>query len=405
MIAALAWRNIWRQPIRTSLSVIGMAFTSMLLVFMLSLQLAAYDTMKSSMLRIADGFGQFQIEGYKDDPEMDKVIADPAALLADLERVPGVTVATARAAGFGLLASGERSFAVAILGIDPAREPDVSTLSGLVEQGRSLTPEDNDAIVLGDGLARNLRLGLGDRVALLGSGRDGSVAVDVLEVVGIFKSKVPELDRAFAQMPLVRFAETFLMEGGVHAVAVAGEDLPDVVRAERELREVAARHGVVYLNWAELRPDVEEAIAADMITAVLIYVTLVVVVVFITLNTLYMSVLERTREFGVLLAIGMKRRWIGRMVWMEMIFLSLFGNGLGILLGMVLTYWVQQVGIGIEGLSEIYESWGMPARFYPAMTPFRVLFGPFAIVLSIAVLGIVPYRRVLGLDPVKAMAS
>ena len=73
-----------------------MAFTSMLLVFMLSFQLASYDTMKSSMLRIFDGFGQFQIEGYRDDPEMDKVIADPAALLADLERVPGVAVAAAR---------------------------------------------------------------------------------------------------------------------------------------------------------------------------------------------------------------------------------------------------------------------------------------------------------------------
>ena len=150
-----------------------MAFTSMLLVFMLSLQLAAYDTMKSSMLRIADGFGQFQIEGYKDDPEMDKVIADPAALLADLESVSGITVAAARGTGFGLLASGERSFAVAVLGIDPALEPDVSTLSGLVGKGRRLAPDDRDAIVLGDGLARNLRLGRGDRVALLGSGRDG----------------------------------------------------------------------------------------------------------------------------------------------------------------------------------------------------------------------------------------
>ncbi len=381
-----------------------MAFTSMLLVFMLSLQLASYDTMKSSMLRISDGFGQFQIEGYKDDPEMGKSIADPAALLADLEGVPGVTVATARGTGFGLLASGERSFAVAILGIDPALEPHVSKLSSLVEQGRGLTPEDRDAIVLGDGLARNLRLGLGDRVALLGSGRDGSVAVDVLEVVGIFKSKVPELDRSFAQMPLARFSETFLMAGGVHAIAVAGADLPDVVRAEPELRAVAARHGVVYLNWAELRPDVDEAIAVDQITAVLLYVTLVVVVVFITLNTLYMSVLERTREFGVLLAIGMKRRWIGRMIWMEVIFLSLFGNGLGVLLGMALTYLVQQVGISVGGLSEIYESWGMPARFYPSMTPFRVLFGPLAIVLSVAVLGIVPYLRVLGLEPAKAMA-
>ena len=405
MIASLAWRNIWRQPIRTSLSVLGMAFTSMLLVFMLSFQLASYDTMKSSMLQISDGFGQFQIEGYKDDPAMDKAIPDPAALIAEAEQVPGISAVAARGNGFGLLASGERSFAAAILGIDPAREPEISTLSGLIDQGRGLTTEDTDAIVLGDGLARNLRLGLGDYVTLLGSGRDGSVAADVLEVVGIFKSKVPELDRQFAQMPLERFKETFIMEGAVHNIAVTGEELPDVVAAEAALRQIAADHGVVYLNWSELRPDVEEAIAVDLITAMLMYVTLVVVVVFITLNTLYMSVLERTREFGVLLAIGMKRRWIGRMVWAEMIFLSLLGNGLGILLGMAVTYWVQQVGIGIEGMDEIYESWGLPSRFYPAMTPVRVLVGPAAIVLAITILGFVPYRRVLGLESVKAMAS
>ncbi|MCP5085749.1 MAG: ABC transporter permease, partial [Rhodobacteraceae bacterium] len=153
MIAALAWRNIWRQPIRTALSVLGMALTSMLLVFMLSFQLASYDTMKSSMLQIADGFGQFQIEGYKDDPEMGKVIADPGALLADIAQVPGVSVATARDNGFGLLANGERSFAAAILGIDPAREAEVSTLSSLIDRGRGLLVDDLDAIVIGDGLA------------------------------------------------------------------------------------------------------------------------------------------------------------------------------------------------------------------------------------------------------------
>ncbi len=405
MIAALAWRNIWRQPTRTTLSVLGMALTSMLLVFMASFQLATYDTMKSSMLQIADGFGQFQIAGYKDDPEMDMVIADPGALLADLAAVSDVTMATARGNGFGLLANGERTFAAAILGIDPAREPEVSTLSGLIDRGRELTPADSDAIVLGDGLARNLRLDLGDRVTLLGSGRDGSVAADVLEVVGIFKSKVPELDRTFAQMPLARFDEAFLMDGGVHAVAVTGEAFPDVLRAEPELREIAARHGVVYLKWNELRPDVEEAIVADLLTAVIMYITLVVVVVFITLNTLYMSVLERTREFGMLLAVGMKRSRIGRMVWMEMIFLALFGNGVGILLGIAITFWVQQVGVGIEGLDGIFESWGLPSRFYPAMTPLRVLMGPMAIVISIVILGVIPYRRVMGLEPVKAMAS
>jgi putative ABC transport system permease protein len=377
----------------------------MLLVFMLSFQLASYDTMKESMLRIADGWGQVQPLGFKDDPEMDKVITGPAALVADLEAVPGIDAVAPRATGFGLLAHGEKAFAAAIVAIDPAREGQVTKLSSMVEQGRALSPEDDAAIVLGDGLARNLGFSVGDHVTLLGSGRDGSVAADVLEVVGIFKSKVPELDRQFAQMPLARFDESFFMEGAAHIVAVAGDDFPAVVAASARLREIAAAHGLVYLDWAELRPDVEQSILLDLSTSILMYVTLVVVVVFITLNTLYMSVLERTREFGVLLAVGMKPGQLGRMVWLEMIFLSLFGNGVGIVLGITLTWWVQQVGIGIEGLDEIYESWGLPTRFYPAMTPFRVLLGPGAIVLSIAALGVIPFRRVLGLEPVSAMAS
>lgn len=405
MIASVAWRNIWRQPIRTSLSILGMAFTSMILVFMLSFQLASYDTMKESMLRIADGWGQVQPPGFKDDPEMDKVIADPAAVIARLEAVPGIDAVAPRSTGFGLLANGEKSFAAAIVAIDPSREGGVTKLSSMVDRGRALTPEDGAAIVLGDGLARNLGFDIGDHVTLLGSGRDGSVAADVLEVVGIFKSKVPELDRQFAQMPLARFDESFFMEGAVHVVAVAGDDFPDVVAASDRLSAIAEEQGLVYLNWAELRPDVEQSIILDLSTSILMYVTLVVVVVFITLNTLYMSVLERTREFGVLLAVGMKPRQIGRMVWLEMIFLSVFGNFVGIVLGIGLTWWVQQIGIGIEGLDEIYESWGLPTRFYPAMTPFRVLLGPMAILFLIALLGIIPYRRVLGLEPVSAMAS
>jgi len=405
MISSLAWRNIWRQPTRTALSMVGMSFTSMLLVFMLSFQFGSYDTMKKSMLQITDGFGQFQPVGYKDDPEISKVIPDAAALLEDLKAVPGITAATARTNGFALLANGERSFAAAVFGIDPENETKVSTLSSQVKQGRALTGEDTQAIVLGDGLVRNLRLQLGDNVTMLGSGMDGSVAADVLTLVGIFKTQVPEIDRSFAQMPLERFKESYLMDGAVNAIAVTGASVLDVEGAEPQLRALAEKYGVVYLNWAELRPDVEESIALDLSTAMLMYVTLVVVVVFIILNTLYMSVLERTREFGVLLAVGMKRGQIGFMVWMEMIFLSMVGNGIGMLLGIALTYYFQQVGIGIEGFDEVYSQWGLPSRFYPAMTPFRVLLGPGALVVAIALMGIVPFRRVLGLEPVSAMAS
>jgi len=407
MIVSLAWRNIWRQPTRTWLSLIGMAFTSMLLVFVLSFQLGSYDTMKASMLQISDGFGQFQPVGYKDDPEMGKVIDDPEALIADIAAVDGISGVTARGNGFGLLANDERTFAAAVMGIDPVNEGKVTTLTGKVTSGRTLTAEDTNAIVIGDGLARNLKVGLGDPVTMLGSGADGSVAADVLTIVGVFKSGVPELDRQIAQMPIERFKDTFLMEGAVHSVLIRSEELPAVEQAKSELMAIADKHSVVYLDWQELRPEVQQMINIDFYTAVMMYATLVVVVVFIILNTLYMSVLERTREFGVLMAVGMKPHQLGRMVWMEMVFLTLVGAGIGIGLGMILTGVFENVGIAIdmEGTEEIYAQWGLPSRFYPEMTVGRVLAGPAAMVGLIGLLGVIPYRRVIGLKPVKAMAG
>lgn len=407
MIVSLAWRNIWRQPARTWLSLIGMAFTSMLLVFVLSFQLGSYDTMKASMLQISDGFGQFQPIGYKDDPEMGKLIPDPNALIEDIRAVEGISGVTARGNGFGLLANDERTFAAAVMGIDPNNEGEVTTLTGKVTTGRTLSEDDTNAIVLGDGLARNLKVGLGDPVTLLGSGTDGSVAADVLTIVGIFKSGVPELDRQIAQIPLERFKETFMMDGAAHIVLVRSLELPAVEQAEQELLEIADKHGVVYLNWQVLRPEVQQMINIDFSTAVMMYATLIVVVVFIILNTLYMSVLERTREFGVLMAVGMKPHQIGRMVWMEMIFLTAVGAGIGIFLGMILTGVFENIGIAIEmeGTEEIYAQWGLPSRFYPEMTVGRVLAGPGAMFGLIALLGIIPYRRVMSLKPVKAMAG
>ncbi len=405
MIPALAWRNIWRQPTRTVLSVTGMALTAMLLVFMLSFQLGTYDTMKASMLKVVSGYGQFQAPGYRDDPAIDRAIPDPDSLIAEVLEIPGITAATPRATAFVLLVNGERSFAGGVVGIDPATEARVTTLSTLVTEGRALRPGDDAAIVLGAGLARNLRVTVGDRVTLLGTGADGSVAADVLTLVGIFRSNVPEIDRQFARMPLARFRETFQTGTSANVVAITGRSFQAVVAAEPRLRSIAARRGLVYLDWGQIQPFLKQAITLDFTTAMTMYATLVVVVVFIILNTLYMSVLERTREFGVLLAIGMTPGRIGRMVWMEIVFLALTGNGIGILLGIAVTAWFQRVGISFEGMEAVWSRFGLPPRIYPAMTPLRVLAGPGAVTLAIGLLGVIPYRRVMGLKPVPAMAA
>lgn len=404
MLASLAWRNIWRQPVRSTLSLIGLAFTASLLVFALSFQLGSYDTMKTGSLGLYDGFGQFQPLGYHDDPDVSRLLPDWETLMQSTA-LEGIDFAAPRASSFAIFAHNDTSFGASVMGVDPALEPMVSTISATVREGRFLLPEDDATIVMGEGLARNLGLAVGDSVVMLGTGNDGAVAADVLEIVGFFSTGISAMDRLITQMPLARFQETFNMGDAVNIVALRSAEFDAVVGEDAALKAMAASAGAAYLRWDELQPDIKQAIDLDLYTAVMMYGVLVIVVVFILLNTLYMSVLERTREFGGLLAIGMRPRQIGAMVWLELIFLSLLGAGIGIALGLGIVVWVGNVGIYIAEMDEVMAQWGISGRLYPSVSLAGTLAGPGVIVASITVLGIIPYRRIMGLEPVSAMGA
>src|SRR5579862_2531141 len=147
MLAALAWRNLWRQPRRTGLSVFSIAFASSLLVVMLSFQLGVYAQMKESALRLFDGYAQFQPHGYADDPDPQKSIADAAQLRREALQIPGVGAASERVNAFAILANGERSFGAAIIGVDPVNEVKISSLARFVSDGRYLKPGDRDGAI------------------------------------------------------------------------------------------------------------------------------------------------------------------------------------------------------------------------------------------------------------------
>jgi putative ABC transport system permease protein len=405
MIAAMAWRNLWRQPWRTALSLTSIALAGALTTFLLSLQLGVYATMKENALRLLDGFAQIQARGYADDPDLHKTIADPEALMRDLDALPQVTATAPRATSYVILSNGARSYGAAVYGVDPAREPRISTLGATVSSGRELRATDRDAAVVGAGLARNLKLTPGDKVTLLGSARDGSIAADVLTVAGIFATGSPELDRQVVEMPLSRFQEDFALEDEVSIVAVAGKHLSAIGAARPAMAEIAGRRHLVLRDWAALEPALRDAILLDLSFSSLLYVSLLIIVVFIILNTLLMSVLERTREFGMLLALGMRPDQIGRMLWLELLALAVVGCLIGLVLGGAATGWFVAHGIDFGSAEALFSQWHMPSRLYPVLDASSMLSGPLAISLSIAVAGIVPYLRIRRLDPVSAMRA
>jgi putative ABC transport system permease protein len=405
MLVLLAWRNLWRRPQRTLLSLLSIALVVALLVCMLSFQRGVYATMKENNLRVFDGYAQLQAPGYADDPSIDRVIADPQSLVHDALEINGVRTAAARVNGFGILANGERSYGALIAGVDPASEARLSTIAATVREGRYLSDTDRDAAVLGELLARNLQVSVGGTVSVLGTARDGSVGADVLKVVGIFRSGIPQLDRSILEMPLGRAQDTFDMNDLANTIALGGPTLAAVDAALPRLDALGARHGLAVLDWKALEPAMRDAIALKYAMSLLLYLTLVAVVAFIILNALLMSVLERTHEFGVLLAIGMRARAIGLMVWLELLSLALAGCLVGFAIGGGVALWFERRGIFLASLGELLAQYGLPPRLYPTLDLVSALTGPLAILVAIVLGGIVPYVRVARLTAVAAMRS
>ncbi|HLF24127.1 MAG TPA: ABC transporter permease, partial [Burkholderiales bacterium] len=299
----LAWRNLWRNSRRTWLTASAIAFSAMLLVFMITLQLGAYDMLIGNTLRVFTGQMQIQREGYLDKPQMRLSIPNARALAETLRRATHIAEIAVRANGFALASSGARSYGVPVVGVEPLNEPLVSTIPRLIKRGRYLADMNAQEIVIGAPLARNLRIDVGAELTLLGGGRDGSVAAAVLPVVGIFESGTPEIDRRLVQMPLATFQDVFAMNTDAHAIVISGAALEDIPRRFAMVQShLPVGGGLVLLDWDRLVPGIKQLIQADTVQNWFTYIVLIVVVTFSILNTFLMSVLERTREFGIMLA-------------------------------------------------------------------------------------------------------
>ncbi len=402
----LAWRNLWRHPRRTVLTLAAIAFSNVLLVFMISLQVGTYGLMIDNSLQALTGHLQVQADGWLDDHRLQQVVPDGAALAADLRAGLGLAAVSQRAVAHALLSSEERSYGAQLLGVDPEREPLVSSLPGLLRDGRWLANGGAAEIVLGSALARNLRVAPGDRVTLLGSARDGSFAASITTVAGVFDSGIAGIDRGIAMLPFDYFGETFAMRGAAHQVVIVTPALEHVPEYEwRAEALLPASANLVVLDWDVLQPGLKQAIRADIGSAFFVYAVLVVLVAFSVLNTQLMSVLERTKEFGIHLALGISPGRLGNIVLTESALLGGLGLLLGMLLGAAVTAWFGVRGFAYPGMEELAASFNLPAVFYPQLNLVSVTAGPGVVFVFTLLAALYPALRLHWLEPVAAMRA
>ncbi|MBW1996472.1 MAG: ABC transporter permease [Deltaproteobacteria bacterium] len=405
----IAWRNVWRNSRRSLMTMGAIAFATTLLVFMLSWQFGSYDTMINSAVRTYYGHVQVQPKGYLEKKDIRLVVADPDEIGAFLKEIPGVTAHTFRGNAFSLLSSKARTYGALVIGIDPVRESRVSTIKQLIRKGHYLSEGDENRALLGQLLARNLRVSVGDEVVVLGQGRDGSIAATVVKVKGIYSSGQDVSDRSFIQIPLKTFQEVYSMGKAVHEVVVLCKDLDRVQAVRATLASYIERLGgkddLVVLDWKELMPGLIQAIRMDLFSGFIMYILLIIVVAFSILNTFLMAIFERTREFGVLMAIGTKPGRLTKILLMESGVLTLSGILVGVLSGCLVTYYFQIHGIYVSEASDLLRQYGLPERMYPRLSMLSVSIGSGIVLAITLITALYPAFKVHGVRPIEAMAA
>ncbi len=402
---SLAWRNLWRHPRRTWLTVGAMVFSNILLVFLISLQFGMYRVMYENSLRLFTGHLQVQAVGYIDEPRMRLTIPDAAGLAARLrDAMPGNDVA-ARGLAFALASSADRSYGVQIVGVQPEHEPRVSSLPGLVKRGRFLDNAGMQEAVIGSVLARNLRVDLGHELTLFGTGRDGSFAAGIVHIVGILDSGSAEIDRSFVQISLADFQDIFAMQGHGHSVVLMTSDLFNLKAATAKVEAIIESGESVVHDWNALLPGLKQSVQADMVSAWFMYAVLIVLVAFSVLNTQLMSVLDRTREFGVVMALGLSPARLGRLVLLETAMMAGLGLLLGVAVGSGVVLYFYHYGLTFPGLEAMTAQFNLPGRLYPSASFASLMLGPTVVFLACLAAAIYPAAKLLRMEPVAAMRA
>ena len=403
----LARRNLWRHPRRTMLTSLAIAFVTTVLIFFIGIQNKSWETAVRATLAVFHGHLQMQHPEYLNKPQIRHSFRDSENLRRRISDDPEVTATALRAFAFALASSEDRSFGVQVIGVEPNKEPGVSTIPGLIKSGVYLNESDKHDAAIGTSLAKNLKIDVGDELTLLGQGHDGSVAATVVSVVGLFESGTADLDRNVVQIPLRAFQDVFMMPNQVHSLVIRTSNIDRLQQVQQRLITSIAANGtdktVSVRNWEEIIPGLRQSIELDVAAGRLFYFSLVLIVTLIILNTFLMSVLERTKEFGIMLALGTTPSRLVQLIVWECFMLTLIGIFFGVIGGALVIVYFGTHGFSVPGAEEIAKQWNLPVVVYPEISIVVLGVAPVIMIIATSLSIVYPALKVLRLKAVEAM--
>ncbi len=399
----LANRNLWRNKRRSLITLIAISFGLASLIFIWSFIDGMNEQIVDNSTSYLSSHIKIHRKGYHGDKVLYLSMPENRQLQKKISQNPDIIAITPRVEGKAMLSGEQESRGVIVLGVDPQSEPEVTTLAKSIRQGRYLQKGDTNTIVIGDLLSEKTGLRAGDTAVLVSQARDGSVAADKFRVVGIYNSGIDMIDGTHIFIPLQSAQEFYSLWGQITAWAIKIGDRNHVPMASTQLKAILGNEYEV-LGWKKLLPDMVQVVRFhEIVSYVIIFIVIVVVTVGVA-NTILMAIMERTREFGIMLALGTSQNQILQLVLLESFLLGLIGVVLGNLLGITVTSWFGINGVDFSEYSLAMETMpGLSAVVKPFINTDHVLFVSAITFLVSIVPALIPAWKVSRLQPVEAI--
>ena len=407
MILQLAWRNIWRNKRRTLITVGAVAFAVFLAAFMRSFQKGIWDSVIDGAVNQFYGYAQIHANGYWDDQTIDKSLALEAQLEALPQKVNLVEEVVPRIESFALASGGDLSTGVFVLGIDPERENEMTQVADKIIEGDYLEAAD-DAAVIASGLAKKLGLGVNDTIVLISQGYHGVNAAGKFKIKGIFEFGLPELNKKLLLLPLQKAATFYGAEGRITTLALHIKDRREVAEAVTAVnKNLAPKEKFEVLAWQKLMPELVEARQLDEGGGIIVIGILYLLITFAIFGTILMMTKERSYEFGVLTAIGMRRAKLFSVIWLETVIVAMLGAIVGILMSIPIVYYlnIHPLHVSVMGADAAvaFEKFGISGNL-PTAFEVPIFFDQALIIFLItSVLALYPLLTIMKLKPIEAM--
>ncbi|HKQ30832.1 MAG TPA: ABC transporter permease, partial [Burkholderiales bacterium] len=399
----LALRGLQRNRRRSLITLSAIALGLAGLIFLWGYVDGTNQQMITNITSYLTGHVQVHQRGYHDDPTLDLTFGQVDELTARFQKLGDVAAVAPRIESFALASGADKTRGVMVVGIDPPRERQVTTLDRAIKQGTYLDAADRRGIMLGEHLAEILRITLGDDVVLVTQAADGSVGAGKFYVRGIYRSGIDAIDSSFVYINFAAAQDLLVLEGQATALVARLVDLDHVPSAvERWQREVGSEFEV--LGWKNVMPELAGNVQLHYWFAQIVLFVVFVVVTLGVANTVLMGVMERSHEFGVMLALGTRPGQVARTVLYEALLLGLAASVLGIAVGTAITGYLNRHGLDFGNYSEAMQMMpGLTTVVYPSVNPGPIAMLALTLLVTTIIASVYPAWKASHLSPVDAI--